>query len=143
MMRVVALLCAVVSTSAFQLSASRASASRVQVNMGLGKELKKIPAAYAAASIALYQQAAEAKSVIGVNGGLDFGPLAGDQPGGEGTGKALGVNDDTLFGVLLAVPVIIGVLFSQWQGYQDDDDDYFDSYDSRRTDRELSNRNRV
>jgi len=111
--------------------------------MGLGKELKKIPAAYAAASIALYQQAAEAKSVIGVNGGLDFGPLAGDQPGGEGTGKALGVNDDTLFGVLLAVPVIIGVLFSQWQGYQDDDDDYFDSYDSRRTDRELSNRNRV
>jgi len=57
--------------------------------------------------------------------------------------QALGVNDDTLFGVLLAVPVIIGVLFSQWQGYQDDDDDYFDSYDSRRTDRELSNRNRV
>ena len=27
------------------------------------------------------------QSVLGVNGALDFGPLAGDQPGGEGTGK--------------------------------------------------------
>ena len=143
MMRVVALLCAVVSTSAFQLSASRASASRVQVNMGLGKELKKIPAAYAAASIALYQQAAEAKSVIGVNGGLDFGPLAGDQPGGEGTGKALGVNDDSLFFVLGGITLGIGTLFAQWQSYQDDDDDFFDTYDSRRADRDITNRNRV
>ena len=25
--------------------------------------------------------------MLGVNGALDFGPLAGDQPGGEGTGK--------------------------------------------------------
>ena len=32
-------------------------------------------------------QGAQAKSVLGVNGALDFGPLAGDQPGGEGTGK--------------------------------------------------------
>jgi len=32
---------------------------------------------------------------------------------------------------------------SQWQDYQDDDDDFFDSYDSRRDDRELTNRNRV
>ena len=69
--------------------------------------------------------------------------LAGNQPGGEGTGKALGVNDTSLFGVLLAIPVIIGVLFSQWQDYQDDDDDFFDSYDSRRDDKELTNRNRV
>merc|ERR1719499_2784876 len=111
--------------------------------MGLGKELKKLAASGMGLSIALYQQAAEAKSVIGVNGGLDFGPLAGDQPGGEGTGKALGVNDDSLFGVLLAVPLILGFLFSQWQGYQDDDEDFFDSYDSRRSDRDLSNRNRV
>jgi len=143
MLRAISLLLALVSASAFQLSASRATTSRVQATMGLGKELKKIPAAYTAASIALYQQAAEAKSVVGVNGGLDFGPLAGDQPGGEGTGKALGVNDDALFGILLAVPLIIGVLFTQWQGYQDDDDDFFDSYDSRRGDRETTNRNRV
>ena len=68
--------------------------------------------------------------------------LAGNQPGGEGTGKALGVNDTSLFGVLLAIPVIIGVLFSQWQDYQDDDDDFFDSYDSRRNDRVSDNRNR-
>jgi len=41
------------------------------------------------------------------------------------------------------VPVIIGVLFNQWQDYQDDDEDFFDTYDSRRDDRELTNRNRV
>ena len=35
-------------------------------------------------------QGAQAKSVLGVNGALDFGPLAGDQPGGEGTGKVRG-----------------------------------------------------
>merc|ERR1711918_51381 len=111
---------------------------------GLGKELKKIPAAYAAASIALYQQAAEAKSVLGVNGALDFGPLAGDQPGGEGTGKALGVNDDSLFFVLFGVTLAVGLAFAQWQSYQDDaDEDFFDTYDSRRTDRDNTNRNRV
>ncbi|KAL1499411.1 hypothetical protein AB1Y20_011616 [Prymnesium parvum] len=143
MLRAVSLLLGLASAAGFQLSASRASASRAQVSMGLGQELKKIPAAYAAASVALYQQAAEAKSVLGVNGALDFGPLAGDQPGGEGTGKALGVNDDTLFGIIIAIPVIIGFLFTQWQGYQNDDDDFFDTYDSRREDREITNRNRV
>jgi hypothetical protein len=75
---------------------------------------------------------------------LDFGPLAGDQPGGEGTGKALGINDDSLGFVLIAVVFVIGFLFAQWQGYQDDDeDDFFDAYDSRRTDREVGNRNRM
>ena len=64
MLKAVVFLAALASASGFQM-ASRVGASRVQVNMGLGKELKKIPAAYAAASIALYQQAAEAKSVIG------------------------------------------------------------------------------
>ena len=111
--------------------------------MGPVAELKKLSAAATAFSIATYIQAAEAKSVMGVNGQLDFGPLAGDQPGGEGTGKALGVNDDSLFGVLLAVPLIIGLLFNGWQSYQDDDEDFFDAYDSRRDDRDLSNRNRV
>ena len=38
----------------------------------------------------MFRQAAQAKSVLGVNGALDFGPLAGDQPGGEGTGKVSG-----------------------------------------------------
>jgi len=87
---------------------------------------------------------AHAKSVLGVNGALDFGPLAGDQPGGEGTGKALGVNDDSLFFVLFGVTFAVGFAFAQWQSYQDDDeDDFFDGYDSRRVDKELSNRNRV
>jgi len=89
-----------------------------------------------AAAVAFQTQAAHAKSVLGVNGALDFGPLAGDQPGGEGTGKALGINDDSLGFVLLAVVFIIGFLFAQWQGYQDDDDDFFDTYDSRRADRD-------
>jgi len=79
-----------------------------------------------------------------VNGALDFGPLAGDQPGGEGTGKALGINDDSLFFVLGGMLLIVGFLFNDWQKYQDDDDeDFFDTYDSRRVDRDNSNRNRV
>jgi hypothetical protein len=102
-----------------------------------------LPAAATAAAIAAHAEAAHAKSVLGVNGALDFGPLAGDQPGGEGTGKALGINDDSLGAVLLIVVVIIGYLFAQWQSYQDDDDDFFDTYDSRRDDRDLTNRNRV
>jgi hypothetical protein len=88
-----------------------------------------------AAAVTFQSGAAHAKSVLGVNGQLDFGPLAGDQPGGEGTGKALGINDDSLGFVLLAVVGIIGFAFAQWQGYQDDDEDFFDSYESRRTDR--------
>jgi hypothetical protein len=81
--------------------------------------------------------------VLGVNGQLDFGPLAGDQPGGEGTGKALGINDDSLGFVLIGVVSLIGFLFTQWQGDQDDEDDFFDAYDSRRTDKDNTNRNRV
>ena len=38
----------------------------------------------------------------------------------------------------------VGYSFAQWQSYQDDaDDDFFDTYDSRRVDREITNRNRV
>lgn len=106
-------------------------------------ELSKLPAAASALSVSLYAQAASAKSVIGVNGALDFGPLAGDQPGGEGTGKALGINDDSLLFALGAVVLAVGFAFAQWQEYQDDDDDFFDSYDSRRADKEITNRNRV
>lgn len=58
--------------------------------------------------------------------------------------QALGVNDDSLFFVLGGVTLAVGLAFAQWQSYQDDaDDDFFDTYDSRRTDRESSNRNRV
>ena len=58
--------------------------------------------------------------------------------------QALGVNDDSLFFVLFGVTFAVGYAFAQWQGYQDDgDDDFFDTYDSRRVDKESSNRNRV
>merc|ERR1719399_1781904 len=97
--------------------------------------------AFAAAGLGV--QAASAKSVVGVNGALDFGPLAGDQPGGEGTGKALGINDDSLLFALTAVVLAVGYAFAQWQEYQDDDEDFFDTYDSRRFDKENTNRNRV
>merc|ERR1712118_574874 len=107
------------------------------------EQLKAVPAALTAAAISFHAEAAHAKSVLGVNGALDFGPLAGDQPGGEGTGKALGVNDDSLFFVLGGVTLAVGYAFAQWQSYQDDDEDYFDTYDSRRIDKENSNRNRV
>merc|ERR1719223_1384144 len=63
--------------------------------------------------------------------------------GGEGPGLALGANEPSLLAVLLIIPVGIGILFAGWQGYQDDDDDFFDTYDSRREDREITNRNRV
>merc|ERR1719269_490993 len=81
-------------------------------------------------------------AIGGVNGALDFGNLASGV-GGEGTGIALGANEPALLAILLTIPVIIGVLFNGWQGYQDDDDDFFDTYESRRTDRVVGNRNRV
>jgi len=81
-------------------------------------------------------------AIGGVNGALDFGNLASGV-GGEGTGIALGANEPSLLVVLLIIPLILGVLFAGWQEYQDDDEDFFDSYDSRREDREISNRNRV
>merc|ERR1719191_2138853 len=94
-----------------------------------------------AAAVTFHSEAAHAKSVLGVNGALDFGPLAGDQPGGEGTGKALGINDDSLFFVLFGVVGAVGFAFSQWQGYQDDEEDFFDTYDSRRIE-SVDSRNR-
>ena len=57
--------------------------------------------------------------------------------------QALGINDDSLGFVLIAVVFTIGFAFSQWQSYQDDDEDFFDTYDSRRGERETGNRNRV
>ena len=129
-------------------------------------------------------------AIGGINGALDFGPLASGV-GGEGTGKvrcyrarssrahtecgilkccpcalacticwrvpgrlcclplypytlqALGANEPSLLAILLIVPLVIGLLFAGWQEYQDDDDDFFDSYDSRRDDRDNTNRNRV
>jgi len=81
-------------------------------------------------------------AIGGVNGALDFGNLASGV-GGEGTGIALGANEPALLAIVVAIPLIIGVLFAGWQGYQDDDDDFFDTYDSRRADRDITNRNRV
>lgn len=103
--------------------------------------LAKAGAALTALSINLYVEAAHAKSVMGVNGALDFGPLAGDQPGGEGTGKALGINDDSLLFALFGVFGSVFFAFTQWQANQDDDEDFFDSYDSRRVEID-DNRNR-
>ena len=55
--------------------------------------------------------------------------------------QALGINDDSLFFVLFGVVGAVGFAFTQWQGYQDDDDDFFDTYDSRRNEKQDS-RNR-
>lgn len=57
--------------------------------------------------------------------------------------QALGVNDDSLFFVLGGVTLAVGYAFAQWQSYQDDDEDFFDTYESRRVDKENNNRNRV
>merc|ERR1719284_2185014 len=88
-------------------------------------DAKQLATSATALAVTVHSEAAHAKSVLGVNGGLDFGPLAGDQPGGEGTGKALGINDDSLAFALGAVVLAVFFAFSQWQGYQDDDDDFF------------------
>ena len=177
------------AAAAFQAPLSRAG-SAPQVRMGLKAQLTKLATSSTALAIAAHANAAHAKKVLGVNGALDFGALAGDQPGGEGTGRvraaaprlhaappardarahsgrrrafsgtwplsqlapppphrvplpsphrspsaspasrhahtpalsqALGVDDDILYGVLLVIPVVIGLLFNQWQGYQEDD----------------------
>ena len=58
--------------------------------------------------------------------------------------QALGINDDSLFGVLFGIGGACFFAFAQWSSYQDDiEDDFFDTYDSRRVDREITNRNRV
>ena len=58
--------------------------------------------------------------------------------------QALGINDDSLFAVLFGIGGACFFAFAQWSSYQDDvDDDFFDTYDSRRVDREITNRNRV
>ena len=92
--------------------------------------IAKVVTSFTTAAITVHAEAAHAKSVLGVNGQLDFGPLAGDQPGGEGTGKALGINDDSLAFVLVGVVLSVFLAFAQWQEKQDDDDDFFDAYDS-------------
>ena len=46
--------------------------------------------------------------------------------------QALGANEPALLALIVGIPVIIGVLFNGWQGYQDDDEDFFDTYDSVR-----------
>merc|ERR1719152_1017226 len=96
------------SASAFQLPGSMPEFKPMA-------QLSKLPAAVGAAAITFHSEAAHAKSVIGVNGGLDFGPLAGDQPGGEGTGKALGINDDSLLFVLVSVVLVVFSQFAVWQ----------------------------
>ena len=58
--------------------------------------------------------------------------------------QALGINDDSLGFALAFVILAVGYQFAQWQSYQDDaDEDFFDTYDSRRVDKEITNRNRV
>ena len=137
MLRTAAVCALAGSATAFQLPSVKADFKPVAA-------MRDAAAPLTAAAITFSAEAAHAKSVLGVNGQLDFGPLAGDQPGGEGTGKALGVNDDSLFFVLGGVTLAVGFAFAQWSSYQDDDeDDFFDTYDSRRVDRETSNRNRV
>merc|ERR1719408_351316 len=117
----------VACAAAFQAPLSR-TVSQPTISMSMKPaEAFRLPAAATALAITLHSEAAHAKSIVGVNGGLDFGPLAGDQPGGEGTGKALGINDDSLGFVLLGVTLAVGFAFAQWQSYQDDADDFFDS----------------
>ena len=69
------------------LIASALSASAFQLPKVLQTQAHKLAAPALAAAVTFHSEAAHAKSVLGVNGALDFGPLAGDQPGGEGTGK--------------------------------------------------------
>lgn len=81
MLSKVALVGLVGSSQAFQMPGPSAKPQ------GLKQQLTQLPAAAAALAVTFHAEAAHAKSVLGVNGALDFGPLAGDQPGGEGTGK--------------------------------------------------------
>ena len=55
--------------------------------------------------------------------------------------RAAGINDDSLGFVLGGVLLSVFFAFNQWQETQDDDEDFFDSYDSRRVETQ-DNRNR-
>ena len=73
-------------TSVLAMCLAACSAFQLPQKIEMPK-LNQVAPAVAAAAVTLHSEAAHAKSVLGVNGGLDLGPLAGDQPGGEGTGK--------------------------------------------------------
>ena len=90
MLSKVALVGLVGSSQAFQMPGPSAKPQ------GLKQQLTQLPAAAAALAVTFHAEAAHAKSVLGVNGALDFGPLAGDQPGGEGTGKVRSLPHRTL-----------------------------------------------
>lgn len=67
-----------VATAAFNAPMSRVAPTRAAApTMGLRADAAKLPAAAMATAILLHAEAAHAKGVIGVNGALDFGPLAG------------------------------------------------------------------
>ena len=69
---------ALTATAAFNAPVSRIAPSRAAApTMGLSVKAPQLPAAAMAAMIMLHAEAAHAKGVIGVSGGLDFGPLAG------------------------------------------------------------------
>ena len=73
-MKVAALLLAfIAAASAFQLQKPTMPEVR--------QALTTAAQAATAAAVTFHSEAAHAKSVLGVNGALDFGPLAGDQPG--------------------------------------------------------------
>lgn len=77
-MRCFILSLALVATAAFNVPVSRVAPRRAAApTMGLRAEVQKVAPAATAAMVLLHAEAAHAKGVIGVNGGLDFGPLAG------------------------------------------------------------------
>lgn len=79
--------CFPVSHPSFRLHSFFSQAFQLPKLPAMQQQMNKAAAAATAAAVTFSSEAAHAKSVIGVNGALDFGPLAGDQPGGEGTGK--------------------------------------------------------
>lgn len=95
-----------------------ASALKLPQMPRMDHALRKLPAAAVAASVTAHAEMVSAKAWTGTAGALDFGPLAGNQPGGEGTGKPLGISEDALLGVLLVVTITVFGLFAQWQSYQ-------------------------
>jgi len=113
------------SPSAFQAPGPAAKARfdplRLQQAGALQKLVQNPKAGTAMAALmgaAAALQAEAAHAIGGNQGQLDFGPLSGDQPGGEGTGKFLGVNDPKLFIVLFGVNFLIRGLF--YEGAEQD-----------------------
>merc|ERR1712199_11147 len=119
MARIIAFLALCASASAFNTVAPQARA--VAPSAAVSRPLRAAPAP-ALSMNAGRNAAAKAAALI---------PMITALPAfAEGTGEALGISDSVILYHELGVVATVFILFAKWSGEQDDTD-FFDSYDQR------------